>query len=252
MAELGLGAYRFSIAWSRVLPEGTGRGQRGGARLLRPPRRRAARARDRAVRDALPLGSAAGARGRAAAGRRARPPRRSPSTRRRRRPPRRPRPRTSPRMNEPYVVADHGYRIGSHAPGRDRAGRRARRGTPPAGRARPGRAGDPRGRAGGGGRHRPQLPPDAPGDRRHPLDQEAAMRRARPGEPLVPRPDRRPAATREDTVARLGLAPRRGARRRPGADRDADRLPRRQLLLPPRRRARPAPAGAPARGRRRS
>ena len=38
--------------------------QRGGARLLRPARRRAARQRDRAVRDALPLGHAAGDRGR--------------------------------------------------------------------------------------------------------------------------------------------------------------------------------------------
>ena len=30
MAELGLNAYRFSIAWSRVLPEGTGRVNEGG------------------------------------------------------------------------------------------------------------------------------------------------------------------------------------------------------------------------------
>ena len=39
-------------------------GQRGRARLLRPARRRAARARHRAVRDAVPLGHPAGARGR--------------------------------------------------------------------------------------------------------------------------------------------------------------------------------------------
>ena len=30
MAELGLGAYRFSIAWSRVLPDGAGRVNQAG------------------------------------------------------------------------------------------------------------------------------------------------------------------------------------------------------------------------------
>ena len=64
MRELGLDAFRFSIAWPRILPDGRGQGQRGRPRLLRPPRRRAARERHRAVRHALPLGSAAGAPGR--------------------------------------------------------------------------------------------------------------------------------------------------------------------------------------------
>ena len=64
MRELGLDAFRFSIAWPRVLPDGSREGEREGARLLRPARRRAARQRDRAVRNALPLGHAAGARGR--------------------------------------------------------------------------------------------------------------------------------------------------------------------------------------------
>ena len=44
MRELGLDAFRFSIAWPRVLPTGRGARQRGRARLLRPARRRAARA----------------------------------------------------------------------------------------------------------------------------------------------------------------------------------------------------------------
>ena len=52
----------------------------GGSRLLRPARRRAPRERDRAVRDAVPLGPAAGARGRGRLARRATRSRRSRST----------------------------------------------------------------------------------------------------------------------------------------------------------------------------
>ncbi len=62
MRDLGLTAYRFSIAWGRVLPEGTGRGQRAGPRLLSPAGRRAPRGRHRAGGDALPLGPPGGAR----------------------------------------------------------------------------------------------------------------------------------------------------------------------------------------------
>ena len=60
MKAIGATAYRFSIAWPRIFPEGTGAAEPEGARLLQPPRRRAARGRHRAVRDALPLGPAAG------------------------------------------------------------------------------------------------------------------------------------------------------------------------------------------------
>ncbi len=62
MQRLNLNAYRFSIAWPRVIPEGRGDGQRARARLLRPPRRRTARPRPAAAADPVPLGPAAGPR----------------------------------------------------------------------------------------------------------------------------------------------------------------------------------------------
>ena len=64
MRELGIDAFRFSIAWPRIVPGGTRPRQRSRPRLLRPPRRRAARGGHPAVREPLPLGPAAGARGR--------------------------------------------------------------------------------------------------------------------------------------------------------------------------------------------
>ena len=45
MRALGLDAFRFSVAWPRILPEGRGRVNARRPRLLRPLRRRAARER---------------------------------------------------------------------------------------------------------------------------------------------------------------------------------------------------------------
>ena len=117
MAELGLDAYRFSVSWPRVLPEGTGQVNEAGLdfydRLVDellahgitphmtlyhwdlpqalekaggwPDRSTAAAFADYAAVVTRRLGD---------------------------------RVRHIATLNEPYVVADHGYRIGSHAPGR--------------------------------------------------------------------------------------------------------------------------------------
>ncbi len=61
--ELGARAYRFSIAWPRVFPEGTGKPNPKGLDFYDRLDRRIAQARHRAIRDALSLGFAAGARG---------------------------------------------------------------------------------------------------------------------------------------------------------------------------------------------
>ncbi len=118
MAELGLNAYRFSVAWPRVAARRDRAGERGRARLLRPARRRAAAQGDRAARDALPLGPAAGARGR---GRLAGPLDRGCLRRlrgRRRPPPRRPRrgDRDPQRAVVQRGISATG--LGMHAPGR--------------------------------------------------------------------------------------------------------------------------------------
>ncbi|GIW09379.1 MAG: hypothetical protein KatS3mg061_0436 [Dehalococcoidia bacterium] len=38
LSELGVNAYRFSVAWPRILPEGTGTVNSAGPRFLRPAR----------------------------------------------------------------------------------------------------------------------------------------------------------------------------------------------------------------------
>ncbi len=59
MAEIGLNAYRFSVAWPRIFSARHGHGQPGRARFLRQACRRPAREEHRAVGDAVPLGLSA-------------------------------------------------------------------------------------------------------------------------------------------------------------------------------------------------
>ena len=242
MSELGLDAFRFSIAWPRVLPEGRGRVNAAGPRLLRPPRRRAARARHRAVRDALPLGHAAGARGhgRLARARDRRGIRRVHRSRRR-----------APRR--PGAALDDAQRALGRTPGSVTRWASTR----PAGRA----SATPSRRrttcccrTAGPCRRSARASPDAKVgivlNLAHAVPgvglaggRGRGMGDRRRRQPLVPRPD----------LPRLvpggsARAPRdRGAvhpRRRPRGRRGADRLPRRQQLLPLRRRRRRRGAAA--------
>ena len=217
MATLGLGAYRFSVAWPRVLPDGRGAVNAAGldfydrlvdgllARGITP------------VRDPVPLGPAAGAAG----------PRRLGST------------ATSVDAfaeyaaavagrlgdrvthwithNEPWCVASSATRRARTPPARRDLARRARRRPPPAALARRGRAGDPR-------RSRPaprsasrstsasaEPAPTRPAD----LDAVRGARRLR--QPLVPRPALRRRLPGQDMrrALRARLDARRVARRRP-------------------------------------
>ena len=117
MAGLGVDAYRFSVAWTRIQPDGRGPANAAGLdfydRLVDAP----ARARDRSGRHAVPLGPAPGAAGR---GRLVQPRHRrpgSPTT------PTSSPPRLGDRvgmwitLNEPFVHTVYGHAFGVHAPG---------------------------------------------------------------------------------------------------------------------------------------
>ena len=190
MKRLNLNAYRFSIAWPRVLPEGRGQVNERRPRLLRPAGRRIARRRHPAPPDPVPLGPPAGAWRTRAAGRCAPRPRLRRLRRRRRVAARRPGGDWMT-LNEPFVSANHGYLTGEHAPGTHLVERLPGRQSPPAARARHGDGAGPRRGAGRVGRHRLELHAGharrfVTGRARPPAD------RRRSRQPVVRRPDRRP------------------------------------------------------------
>ena len=212
---------------------GQRRGERRGPAVVPRPRRGFARARDRARRDALPLGPPAGAAGRRRLGRarhhralrRVRGDRGRGARRRRRGVDH------AQRAQRRRLPGPRGGRHGARDP---RLGDGAARLAPPAALARPGHAGAARRAAGGdAGRPHAQPPSRVPGNRhgRGPRRRDA---RRRPPEPLVPRPRvPRHLPGRHARALRLDARPAGlGAGRRPRDDRPAARLPRRQLLLP--------------------
>ena len=158
MRELGLDAFRFSIAWPRDRPGGARPGEPGGARLLRPARRRAARARHRAVRRRSTTGICRRRSRTRAAGRRARPPRRSSSTPRRSRRGSATASRTGSRTTSRGSPPGSGTARATTRPGGTSPRRRARGRAPPAALARLGGRGAAARVAPGRGRHhaRPQ------------------------------------------------------------------------------------------------
>ena len=241
LRSLGLTDYRFSISWPRIIPDGAGQVNQAGLGLLQAAARRARRARDHPGGHAVPLGHCR-RRCRIAGGWASRD--------------------TALRLadyaavvgealgdrvkrwitlNEPLVVAHNGHRIGVHAPGlRDDAAAAATTHHLLLGHglaAAALRASVPGVRSG----HHAEPDPDPRYQRRQRLGRgpgEGPPGRGRQPERDVPRPD--PVRPVPGARAGVAAAARRADRgRRPGDDRRADRLPRRELL----------PAGAPAGGR---
>ena len=195
MRRLNLNAYRFSIAWPRIFPDGRGKVNTRRARLLRPAGRLAAR---RTASEPFPtlyhwdlpqvLEDEGGWPVRATAeafadyaevvvarlGDRV---------------------SNWMTMNEPFVIANHGYLTGEHAPGRSSLPDSLAASHHVLARPRPGDGAHPSRDAGRQRRHRVELHAGH-ADRfvarcaRPPAD------RRRRREPVVRRPDRRAAATR--------------------------------------------------------
>ena len=127
MEWLGLNAYRFSVAWPRVVPGGRGAVNPAGLDFYDALVDAAAGGRHPALRHALPLGPAPGAAGARRLGR-ARDGRTPSSST-----PTRSRARLGDRVrdwvthNEPWCIATLGHESGVHAPGPSRPGRGAAR-----------------------------------------------------------------------------------------------------------------------------
>ena len=257
MRELGLDAFRFSIAWPRVAARrAAARVNEAGPRLLRPARRRAARERHQAVRRRSSTGTRRRRSRTRAAGRRARPPRRSSSTSR-------PSRRASATGSTHWIDAQRAVgrrvarpRLGHARAGPHERGRRGRRGAPPAALARlGGRGAAPRGartpRSGSRSTSRTSTRRrDSPED----LAAARAGRRRRRTAGSSIRSSAAPIPA--DMLERFAASPPPVQRRRPRGDLGADRLPRRQQLLPasssrgadgdgPQHRARPGRASTP-------
>ena len=134
MAELGLAPYRFSVAWPRIQPDGTGAGQPAGLDFYRRLVDELLGSGHRPVGHPLPLGPAAGAGGRAAAGRAGTPPTASPTTRAIVHDALGDRVRTGPRSTSRGARPSSATPPGVHAPGRRDPAAACPRRAPPAAR----------------------------------------------------------------------------------------------------------------------